>query len=73
MHDTFVKAGQAAKQDGSFIQYKSHERTSIASFLLKEGKPEDSSLATLSGAAVDVITYEEDEEPETDEEDNDED
>ena len=33
---------------------KAHERQSIASFLLKEGKPEDSSLATLTGPAVDV-------------------
>ena len=41
----------------------------LASFLLREGKPEDSSLATLTGPAVDVVPYQEDEEPETDEED----
>ena len=35
--------------------------------LLKEGKPEESSLAALAGNAG-VITYEEDEEPLTDEE-----
>ena len=71
IHDTFVKAGQAAKQAyGSFIQYRSHERASIASFLLKEGKPEEASLATLTGPAVDVITYDEDEEPDTDVDEN---
>ena len=36
---------------------------------IREGKPEDSSLATITGPAVDVVPYQEDEEPETDEED----
>ena len=36
---------------------------------MTSGKPEDSSLATLTGPAVDVVPYQEDEEPETDEED----
>ena len=69
IRETFIKAGQAAASDGTFVQYKSHERQTIASFLLREGKPEDSSLATLTGPAVDVVPYQEDEEPETDEED----
>ena len=69
--ETFVKAGQVAKPDGNFIEYKSHERHSISSFLLKEGKTESASLAALAGNA-DVITYEEDEEPVTDEEELDE-
>ena len=47
-----------------------NERASIASFLLKEGKPEEASLATLTGPAVDVITYDEDEEPDTDVDEN---
>ena len=43
----------------------------IASFLLKEGKPaEEASFATLTGPAVDVITYDEDEEPDTDVDEN---
>ena len=64
---TFIKAGQAAQADGSFLEYKTHDRPSIDKLLLNEGKVEASSLAALV-SNVDAITYEEDEEPETDEE-----
>ena len=50
---------------GSFYQYKSHESQWIAKSLVKEGKPEDNSLAAMTGSA-DTISYEEEEdEPET--------
>eukprot|EP00966_Prymnesium_polylepis_P283089 6541487-Prymnesium_polylepis.1 len=67
---TFVKAGQAAQGDGTFIKYTSHARHMISKDLLLQGKPEDSSALSLATmCAVDVITYEEDEEPETEDED----
>jgi hypothetical protein len=67
---TFMQAGQTPKADGTFITYKSHTTQSISACLLPEGKTESHSLATIVGT-TDVITYEEDEEPETDEEDKD--
>ena len=51
--------------DGSFIIYTSHARSSISSYLLPEGKSENSALASLIGSA-DVMAAEEDDEPETD-------
>ena len=63
---TFVQAGQAAQADGTFVTYKSHERHTISRDLLRLGKPEDNSLAMIGD--TDVATYEEDEEPETDDE-----
>ena len=65
---SFVKAGQAPQGDGTFIKYTSHTRHVIAKDLLLHGKTEDSALSLATVGAVDAITYEEDEEPETDDE-----
>ena len=64
---TFVAAGQAPLPDGSFMIYTSHARSSISSYLLPEGKSEDSALASLIGSA-DVMAAEEEDEPATDDE-----
>ena len=67
---TFVAAGQAPKEDGTFVTYKTHARSSVAASLLPEGKAhETATLATVAGE-MDVVTYDEDEEPKTDEEDD---
>ena len=64
---TFVAAGQAPLPDGSFMIYTSNARSSISSYLLPEGKSEDSALASLIGSA-DVMAAEEEDEPATDDE-----
>jgi len=66
---TFVAAGQAPGNNGKFVVYKTHNRNTIAAHLLPEGTAEDTlgSLATIAGDA-DAATYDDDEEPETEDE-----